>query len=47
MDLGHASFSTLLDRIFSTAADNLRVAKILVQMGLDPTNITIDILFNR
>jgi len=47
MDLGHASFSTLLDRILSTAADNLRVAKILVQMGLDPTNITIDIPFNR
>ena len=47
MDLGHASFSTLLDRILSTAADNLRVAKILVQMELDPTNITIDILFNR
>ena len=47
MDLGHASFSTLLDRILNTAADNLRVAKILVQMGLDPNNITTDILFNR
>ena len=34
MDLGHASFSTLLDRVLNTAADNLRVAKILVQMGL-------------
>ena len=28
MDLGHASFSTLLDRVLNTAADNLRVAKI-------------------
>jgi CRP-like cAMP-binding protein len=47
MDLGHASVSTLLDRILNTAAENLRVAKILVQMGLDPNNITIDVLFNR
>jgi hypothetical protein len=42
-----ANFSTLLDRILNTAADNLRVAKILVQMGLDPNNITSDALFNR
>jgi CRP-like cAMP-binding protein len=47
MDLGHASFSTLLDRVLNTAADNLRVAKILIQMGLDPNNITTDVLFNR
>ncbi len=38
---------TTLDRILETAADNLRVAKILVQMGLDPNNITYDALFNR
>ena len=38
---------TTLDRILDTAADNLRVAKILVQMGLDPNNITYDALFNR
>ena len=47
MDLGYASFSTLLDRILNTAAENLRVAKVLVQIGLDPNNITIDVLFNR
>ena len=39
--------STILDRILNTAADNLRIAKILVQMGLDPNNITYDALFNR
>jgi hypothetical protein len=41
------STTTILDRILSTAADNLKVAKILVQLGLDPNNITYDALFNR
>jgi uncharacterized membrane protein len=39
--------STILDRILNTAADNLRVAKILIQLGLDPDNITYDAIFNR
>jgi hypothetical protein len=39
--------STTLDRILDTAADNLRIAKILVQLGLDPNNVTYDALFNR
>jgi hypothetical protein len=38
---------TTLDRILDAAADNLKVAKILVQLGLDPNNITYDALFNR
>lgn len=38
---------TTLDRILDAAADNLRIAKILVQMGLDPNNITYEVLFNR
>src|SRR6185369_53449 len=42
-----ADFSTILNRILDTAADNLRIAKILVQMGLDPNTITYDALFNR
>jgi Cyclic nucleotide-binding domain len=42
-----ADFSTILNRILDTAADNLRIAKILVQMGLDPNNLTYDALFNR
>jgi hypothetical protein len=42
-----AADSTILDRILDTAADNLRIAKILVQMALDPNNITYDALFNR
>ncbi|WP_234684896.1 Crp/Fnr family transcriptional regulator [Bradyrhizobium monzae] len=43
----NADLSTILGRILDTAADNLRIAKILVQMGLDPNNITYDALFNR
>jgi CRP-like cAMP-binding protein len=43
----HADLSTTLDRILNAAADNLRFAKILVQLGLDPNNITYDALFNR
>jgi CRP-like cAMP-binding protein len=41
------SAASILDRILDTAADNLRIAKILVQMGLDPNNITYDALLNR
>ena len=32
--------SKILNRIIDKAADNLRIAKILVQLGLDPDNIT-------
>jgi Cyclic nucleotide-binding domain len=47
MNFSSADLSTILDRILDTAADNFRVAKILVQLGLDPNNITYDALFNR
>jgi hypothetical protein len=30
-----------LDRILDAAADNFRIAKILIQMGLGPDNITL------
>jgi ABC-type multidrug transport system fused ATPase/permease subunit len=42
-----ADMSQVMDRILNTAADNLRVAKILVQLGLDPNNVTYDAIFNR
>jgi hypothetical protein len=35
-----AHSSTILDRILDTAADNLRIAKILILLGLDPNNVT-------
>src|SRR4051812_8208426 len=47
MDPINADLSTILNRILDTAADNLRIAKILVQMGLDPNNITYDALLDR
>src|SRR6202047_514045 len=45
--LSGADMSNALDRILDAAADNLRGAKILVQMGLDPNNVTYDAIFNR
>ena len=42
-----ADTSSMLDRILDAATDNLRVAKILIQMGLDPDNVTWDAIFNR
>jgi hypothetical protein len=47
MTPGTVDISTWMDRILNTAADNFRIAKILVQLGLDPNNITSDALFNR
>src|SRR5215207_4080493 len=47
MNSSNADLSTTLNRILDAAADNLRIAKILIQMGLDPNNITYDALFNR
>src|SRR6202046_4942141 len=47
MNVNNADLSTTLDRILDTAANNLRVAKILIQLGLDPDNITYDAIFNR
>src|SRR3979411_2171561 len=47
MNFSSTDLSTILDRILDTAADNFRIAKILVQIGLDPNNITYDALFNR
>jgi len=44
---GNVDQSSILNRILDTAADNLRVAKILVQLGLDPNNVTYDAIFHR
>src|ERR1700691_4265189 len=42
-----ADMSNTLNRILDAAADNLRIAKILGQLGLDPNNVTYDAIFNR
>jgi hypothetical protein len=43
----NAEPSTILNQIIDKAADNLRIAKILIQLGLDPDHITYDAIFNR
>jgi hypothetical protein len=47
MKPGYVDQSSILDRILDTAADNLRVAKILIQLGLDSDNVTYHAIFNR
>jgi Cyclic nucleotide-binding domain len=42
-----ADMSTTLDRILDTASNNLTIAKIIVQLGLDPNNLTSDAIYNR
>src|SRR6201991_4484771 len=42
-----ADMSDTLNRILDVATDNLRIAKLLIQMGLDPDNVTWDAIFNR
>ena len=42
-----ADLSTILDRILDKGAENLTVAKIFAQLGLDPNSITYDALFDR
>ena len=39
--------SGILDRILSAAAQNLRIEKILLQLGLDPSNVTFEAVVNR
>jgi len=42
-----ADVSSILDRILNAATDNLRFAKILVQLGLDPNDVTWNDIFSR
>src|SRR5215467_1776071 len=42
-----ADLSNLLNRILDAATDNLRFAKILIQMGLDPNDVSWDAIFNK
>jgi Cyclic nucleotide-binding domain len=39
--------TAILDRALAAAAQNLRVERILLQLGLDPSNITFDAVVNR
>ena len=47
MTFNTISMSITLDRILSTADDNLRIAKVLAQLGFDPNNITFNGILDR
>jgi CRP-like cAMP-binding protein len=42
-----ADLSGTLNRILEYAAQNLRFEKLLIQLGLDPANITYEVIFHR
>jgi hypothetical protein len=39
--------AAILNRALEYAAQNLRIEKLLIQLGLDPSNISYDVVFNR
>jgi hypothetical protein len=39
--------AAILNRALEYAAQNLKVEKLLIQLGLDPANISYDVVFNR
>jgi hypothetical protein len=39
--------AAILNRVLEYAAQNLRIEKLMIQLGLDPTNVTYDAVFNR
>ncbi len=47
MGSANIDLPAILNRVLEYAAQNLRVEKILIQLGLDPTNVTYDAVFNR
>jgi hypothetical protein len=47
MSSADLDLAAILNRAVEYAAQNLRVEKLLVQLGLDPINVTYDAIFNR
>jgi hypothetical protein len=47
MGSANIDLPAILNRILEYATQNLRVEKLLIQLGLDPTNVTYDAVFNR
>jgi hypothetical protein len=39
--------AAILNRALELAAQNLRIEKLFIQLGLDPSNISYDVVFNR
>ena len=47
MSTGNIDPAAILNRALDYATQNLRVEKLLIQLGLDPYNITYDVVYNR
>ena len=47
MSSANLDLAAILNRALEYAAQNLRIEKLLIQIGLDPTNITYEAIFNR
>ena len=47
MSSADLDLAAILNRALEYAAHNLRVEKLLIQLGLDPANVTYDAIFNR
>ena len=47
MGSANIDLPAILNRALEYAAQNLRIEKLLIQLGLDPTNVTYDAVFNR
>jgi hypothetical protein len=47
MGSANIDLPAILNRILEYATQNLRFEKVLIQLGLDPTNVTYDAVFNR
>ena len=47
MSSANIDLAALLNRALEHAAQNLRIENLFIKLGLDPTNITYDVVFNR
>jgi len=47
MNSANLNPTEILNRIVEAAAQNLRIEKLLIQLGLDPSNVTFDAVFHR
>src|SRR5436853_6268329 len=47
MSVGIVDPAAILDRALDYATKNLTIEKLLIQVGLDPSNVTYDAIFNR
>jgi Cyclic nucleotide-binding domain len=47
MNSANLNPTEMLNRIVEAAAQNLRIEKLIIQLGLDPSNVTFDAVFHR